>query len=78
MKLEQTNKSMSIQGEIVNDLGTPVICLYATVNLKTKNSQMQWNVGNYEEYVKNKEQYSLKIKEFQDLVDLEVQKISII
>lgn len=78
MKLEQTNKTMSIQGEVLNDLGTPVIYLYATVNLKTKNSQIQWNIGNYEEYMKNKDQYSLKIKEFQDLVDLEVQKISII
>lgn len=75
MKLEIVNKNMTMQGEITDDTDSPVIYLDATIELKSKNSQVQWNIANHTEYTRQKETYFAKIKEFQDLVDLEREKI---
>ena len=68
--LNITSKTIQVQGEILDkESNQPMVYLYGTINMVTKNPQVQWNTTNYSLYSQHIEECNDGILEFQNMIN---------
>lgn len=68
--LNITSKTIQVQGEILDkESNQPMVYLYGTINMVTKNPQVQWNTTNYSLYSQHIKECNDGILEFQNMIN---------
>ena len=68
--LNITSKTIQVQGEILDkESNQPMVYLYGTINMVTKNPQVQWNTTNYPLYSQHIKECNDGILEFQNMIN---------
>lgn len=68
--LNITSKTIQVQGEILDkESNQPMVYLYGTINMVTKNPQVQWNTTNYSLYSQHIKECNDGILEFQNMMN---------
>ena len=68
--LNITSKTIQVQGEILDKVSNqPMVYLYGTINMVTKNPQVQWNTTNYPLYSQHIKECNDGILEFQNMIN---------